>query len=324
MARILILLVIFSFCSVVRAQAPIDRIYVFGDSYSDIGRGWLDSDGPTAVAYMAQRMGLTMAPSNARDAEEKSLDFAVSGAPTGENQSHRVPKGCLGLGMKNQVAEFAARSHDASIVFDPDTTLFFIAGGLNDKKIPTEQTVANLEGEIEALYKAGARRFRVAILPEKIPAFSEVGIRLNPAIRTIPEEMQPKLKGSHIELSQWGAYFDRVMDQAGKYGITDTTNQCAGRAIFDEDATPCAEPAKHFYYHKGHPSTAVHKLVGEMLYREIMAKPATPVAAPKEVSSASPAKAAPSPAPALAPKAAHGEKTSDPQHPKSSGGSSQQ
>jgi phospholipase/lecithinase/hemolysin len=324
MSRILFLLVIFSFSSVVWAQAPIDRIYVFGDSYSDIGRGWVDSDGPTAVAYMAQRMGLTMVPSNTPDAEEKSLDFAVSGAPTGENPSHRVPKGCLGLGMKNQVTEFAARAHDASIVFDPDTTLFFIAGGLNDKKIPTEQTVANLEGEIDALYKAGARRFRVAILPEKIPAFSEVGIRLNPAIRAIPEEMQAKLKGSDIELSQWGAYFDRVMDQAGKFGITDTTNQCAGRAIFDEDATPCAEPAKHFYYHKGHPSTAVHKFVGEMLYREITAKSASPAPALKAVSSTAPtAKAAPSAPAATTPKAAHGEKTPEPQHPKSSGGSSQ-
>ncbi len=95
MLRIPVLLVIFSFCSVVRAQAPIDRIYVFGDSYSDIGRGWVDSDGPTAVAYMAQRMGLTMVPSNTPDAEEKSLDFAVSGAPTGEkskpSRSQRLP-----------------------------------------------------------------------------------------------------------------------------------------------------------------------------------------------------------------------------------------
>lgn len=316
MLRIVVSLVVFSFSSVVWAQAPIDRIYVFGDSYSDIGRGWVDSDGPTAVAYLAQHLGLTMVPSNTPDAEEKSLDFAVSGAPTGENPSHRVSKGCLGLGMKNQVTEFVARAHDGSIVFDPDTTLFFIAGGLNDKKIPTEQTVANLEGEIEALYKSGARRFRVAILPEKIPAFSEVGIRLNPAIRAIPEEMQSKLKGSHIELSQWGAYFDRVMDQAGKYGFIDTTNQCAGRAIFNEDATPCAEPAKYFYYHKGHPSTEVHKLVGEMLYREITAKPASPVSAPKAISSASSA---------ATPKAVHGEKVPEPQqHPKSSGGSSQQ
>lgn len=295
MRPLLVLLVIFSFCGLTSAQrtastpaqkptgtsnpAPaavpgqssIDRIYVFGDSYSDIGRGWLDSDGPTAVAYLAHRFGLTMVPSNAHDATEKSLDFAVSGAPTGESKGHMVPNGWLGLGMKNQVADFAARVHDGSIVFDADTTLFFIAGGLNDSRITTEQTIANLEGEISDLYGAGARHFRVAILPEQIPAFSEVAKRLNPAIRNIPSDMAPKLKGADVKLSQWGAYFDYVMLHADKFGFTDTTNQCAGRAIFNEDCTPCANPKSHFYYHKNHPSTAVHKIVGDMLYKEIAA-----------------------------------------------------
>jgi phospholipase/lecithinase/hemolysin len=267
--RLPLLLIIFCFCGFAQAQAPTDRIYVFGDSYSDIGRGWVDTDGSTAVAYLAHRLGLMMVPSNEKDAAENSLDFAVSGAPTGENLGHMVPRGWLGFGMKNQVAQFVARVHDGSIVFDPETTLFFIAGGLNDKRIPTDETVANLEIEIQSLYDAGARRFRVAILPEKIPAFSEVGKRLNPALKNIPTEMQPKLKGAGIKLSQWGAFFDAVMDNPSKYGITDTTNQCAGRAIFDEDITPCASPATHFYYHKGHPSTAVHKAVGDMLYEEI-------------------------------------------------------
>ena len=271
MRSLYFLLVIFSFCGLSAAQKPasIDRIYVFGDSYSDMGRGWLDSDGPTAVAYLAHRFGLTLVPSNAHDAAEKSLDFAVSGAPTGDSKGHIVSNGWLGLGMKNQVADFVARVNDGSTVFDADTTLFFIAGGLNDKRIATEQTIANLEGEIQALYAAGARRFRIAILPEAIPAFSDVGKRLNPAIRNIPTDMGPKLKDAEIKLSQWGAFFDFVMEHPAKYGITDTTNQCAGRAIFDEDCTPCADPAKHFYYHKGHPSTAVHKAVGDMLYREI-------------------------------------------------------
>lgn len=267
--RLLLSLVVLLFCGYVTAQAPIERIYVFGDSYSDIGRGWVDCDGPTAVAYLAHHLGLTMIPSNEKDAAEKSLDFAVSGAPTGESAGHLVPKGWLGLGMKNQVAEFVARTHDGSIVFDPETTLFFLEGGLNDKKIPTEETVANLEGEISSLYEAGARRFRVAILPEKIPAFSEVGKRLNPAIKNIPADMKPKLKGAGVKLSQWGSFFDAVMDHPAKYGITNTTDQCAGRDIFNEDTTPCASPASNFYYHKGHPSTAVHKAVGEMLYEEM-------------------------------------------------------
>jgi phospholipase/lecithinase/hemolysin len=235
-----------------------------------------------------------MVPSNTPDAAEKSLNFAVSGAPTGENSGHAVHKGWLGLGMKNQVAKFVAMVGDGSITFDPQTTVFFLAGGLNDKRIPTEQTVSNIEREMESLYAVGARRFRIAILPEKIPDFSEVGKRLNPAIEKIPEEMQPKLKGAGVRLSRWGAYFDEVMEHPEKYGISDTINPCAGREIFDEDATPCASPASHFYYHKGHPSTAVHKVVGNMLYAEItgvksnppgIAKPARPI---KDVSDSKP------------------------------------
>src|SRR3954447_13996308 len=37
------------------AANKLDRLYVFGDSYSDIGEGYLDGDGPTAVAYLAKR-----------------------------------------------------------------------------------------------------------------------------------------------------------------------------------------------------------------------------------------------------------------------------
>jgi phospholipase/lecithinase/hemolysin len=257
-------------CVHLNAQATVNRIYVFGDSYSDIGRGWVDSDGPTAVAYLAKRLGLTMVASSAPDAQGKSLDFAVSGAPTGENPGHDVPKGWLGLGMKNQVAEFVAMVHDGKVKFDPKTAVFFVAGGLNDRKIPTEETVANLEAELQSLYEAGGRRFRVAVLPEKIPAFSEVGKRLNMALKEIPARMQPKLSGAEIETSEWGAYFDEVMVNGAKYGITDTTSKCAGRAIFNEDATPCASPQTHFYYHSGHPSMAVHRVVGDKLYDEMM------------------------------------------------------
>ena len=252
MRAIWVFLVLVAGCTQLNAQAPVNRMYVFGDSYSDIGRGWVDGDGPTAVAYLAKRLSLTMVASNSPDAAGKSLDFAVSGAPSGENLGHDVPKGWLGLGMKNQVAEFVAMVRDGKVKFDPKTTVFFIAGWLNDRKIPTEETVANLEGELQALYDAGGRRFRVAVLPEKIPAFSEVGKRLNPALREIPAQMRPKLN-----------------DHPEKYGITDTMNQCAGRAIFAEDATPCASPETHFYYHTGHPSTAVHKVVGDKLYEEM-------------------------------------------------------
>ena len=252
------------------AGAPsYQRMYVFGDSYSDIGEGYLDGDGPTAVAYLAERMGTPLAKSNAPDGARKSIDFAVSGAQTGSGAGSRVGEALLGFGMRNQVADFARRVKSHSIQFRPKSTLFFLAGGLNDRNLSSYETVGNLEDEIRSLYSLGGRHFAVTLLPTAIPAFAEVGKRLNPELARIPERMMAELRGAEISLSQWGPLFDDVMRNPAKYGITNTTDACAGRAIFHQDATPCATPSAYFYYHAGHPSTAVHRVVGEGLWREL-------------------------------------------------------
>ena len=253
------------------AMHSIDRMYVFGDSYSDIGEGYRDGNGLTSVAYLAQRLGFELMPANAAAASDKSLDFAISGAQTGSGTGHKIGTVLLGYGMRNQADDFAARVRSHDIRFDPETTLFFFAGGLNDGRLATEETVANLEGEIRTIYSLGGRHFMVALLPTAIPDFSAVGTRLNPAISRIPAELNAQLPGATINLSRWGPFYDEVMRHPAKYGITDTENQCAGRAVFHQDATPCASPATHFYYHHGHPSTATHKIVGGMLYDEVMA-----------------------------------------------------
>ena len=244
-------------------------MYVFGDSYSDNGAGYIDGDGPTAVVYLAKRLGFELKPSTAAHSPTDSLNFAVSGAQTGRGAGRKVKDAMLGRGMADQLDDFAARVQAKQVIFDPKTTLFFIAGGLNDRRMPGAETVANLEGEIRKLYDAGARRFRVAVLPTAIPSFSEVGVRLNPELRRIPGEMQNHLAGAQIAQSNWGGFFDEVMREPKRYGIENTTDKCAGRAIFDEDATPCAKPSTYYYYHQGHPSTAVHKVVGDKLYEEL-------------------------------------------------------
>lgn len=253
------------------ADAAIGRMYVFGDSYSDMGAGYLDGDGPTAVGYLAARLGLKLALPGDADANSQSINFAVSGAQTGRGAGSKVKEALLGRGMVNQVEDFAARVQSKAIVFDSGRTLFFLAGGLNDRRLPTADTVANLKGEVQTLYKLGARRFRLALLPTAIPAFSDVGKRLNPELAKIPGEMRAALPGAEIQLSHWGAYFDEVMRAPAAWGIEDTKEACAGRAIFGEDATPCARPAAYYYYHAGHPSTAVHKVVGDKLYEELLA-----------------------------------------------------
>lgn len=251
------------------AAQPIARMYVFGDSYSDTGAGYVDGNGPTAVAYLARRLGFELKPATAAAESSQSLNFAVSGAQTGRGSGRKIKDALLGRGMEDQVDDFVARVHARQIVFDPAATLFYLAGGLNDRRLPGAETVRNLEDEIRKLHAAGARRFRVALMPTAIPSFSEVGVRLNPDLRRIPAEIRAELPDVEISLSNWGPFFDEVMRNPAAYGIRNTTDQCAGRAVFDEDATPCADPSAYYYYHAGHPSTAVHKIVGDKLYEEI-------------------------------------------------------
>jgi phospholipase/lecithinase/hemolysin len=254
---------------------PYTRLYVFGDSYSDIGDGYVDGNGPTAVAYLAWRMGLPVTHARARDAADKSLVFAVSGARTGDDAGHPVKEVLLGYGMLNQARDFAARVKSGEIAFDPATTLFFIAGGLNDGRLATETTVANLRTLIGILREAGARHVTVAQLPTKIPQFAAVGMRLNPALRQFVNDEGRSL-GVDLWLNHWGADFDEVMDHPSQYGIVDTSGACAGRALFEQDPTPVGDPSTYFFYHEGHPSTAVHRIVGGKLFDEIRAHPPAP------------------------------------------------
>jgi len=249
---------------------PYSRLYVFGDSYSDIGEGYLDGDGPTAVAYLAQHLGFKLLPSNSPEIADASLDFAVSGARTDEGKGTKMGDFLLGYGMKNQVADFAALVHAHKIKFVPKTTLFYISGGLNDSKLTTETTTADLKDEIKTLYSLGGRHFAVALMPTAIPGFREIGLRLNPALELIPEQLASELPKAEIVLSHWGPFFDEVLHSPKQYGIYNTTDACAGRALFHQDATECHSPSDHFYYHAEHPSTAVHKIVGEKLYRELV------------------------------------------------------
>lgn len=259
-------------CAALHAQRPYTLLYVFGDSYSDSGAGYVDGNGPTAVVYLAERLGIPFTYFGDPHGAGKGLNFAVSGAQTGENPGKRYSHGeLLSRGMRNQVNDFAALVKAGTVHFDPQQTMFYLAGGLNDRSLPDGTTVRNLEGDIDVLYAAGARRFEIALLPTRIPAFATAGQRFNPQLATIPAAVRTKHPDVRISTSRWGLFFDTVMSHPGRYGITDTSSTCSGRMLRDEDPTPCDAPDTHFYYHEGHPSTAVHRAVGDMLYREALA-----------------------------------------------------
>jgi cholinesterase len=254
--------------------APVTMLYVFGDSYSDSGSGYADTNGLTAVAYMAQQLNIPFTWYGDPNSKGKGLNFAISGAGSGAGNGRRYPTGqMLGIGMKNQVDNFVAFTKTNDIPkIDSENTLFFFAGGLNDRGKPDGYTRTNIEDEIETIYTLGGRRFMVALLPTKIRQFATAGTMFNPELAKIPDEERAKHPDIRIATSNWGMFLDEVMDHPEKYGITDTKNPCAGRDIHHEDTTPCPAPDAHFFYHEGHPSMAVHKAAGAMLAEEVKTK----------------------------------------------------
>jgi phospholipase/lecithinase/hemolysin len=255
------------------APRPYTALYVFGDSYSDIGAGFPYADGPTAVAYLAQRLAIPFTYYGDPAAKNKSLDFAVSAAKTGSSPGHReAPNAIFALGMKNQVDEFSALLKSGALHFDPAQTLFYLAGGLNDRGTPAGYTRTNEEAEIDTLYALGARRFMVALLPTQIPTFATAGAQFNPEIARIPAEERAKHPDIRIALSNWGLFFDQVITRPAQYGLTNTTDACAGLPTLAPNAPHCATPQTYFYYYIAHPSTAAHRAVGELLYQEALTK----------------------------------------------------
>jgi len=250
---------------------PYTQLYVFGDSYSDTGAGFPYADGPTAVAYLAQRLAIPFTYYGDPNSKGKGLNFSVSGGKSGSGSGTRQgPHALFALGMTNQVDQFAALVKSGQVKFNPAQTMFFLAGGLNDRSSPDGYTRINEEAEIEALYALGARRFLVALLPTQIPAFATAGTTFNPELTLVPAEELAKHPDIRIANSNWGLFFDEVITHPAKYGITDTTTPCAPRLTLTPDPAACPSPATHFYYYPAHPSTAAHKAVGDMLYAEAM------------------------------------------------------
>jgi phospholipase/lecithinase/hemolysin len=170
--------------------------------------------------------------------------------------------------MKEQLDEFVALYKSGQIKFDPAQTMFFFAGGLNDRNSPDGYTRTNEEDEIDTLYALGARRFMVALLPTQIPVFATAGTQFNPELAKIPAEEQARHSDIRIANSDWGPFFDQVITHPAQYGLTNTTTPCSTLPKPGEKAQVCDTPSAYFYYFVAHPSTAAHKVVGDMLYKE--------------------------------------------------------
>ena len=251
------------------SAAVIDDLFVFGDSYSDTGAFDELSNGPTWAGYLAQDFGITLTTSKNPDPGTDGVNFAESGARVFVGPT---PPATQPRSLTQQVGEFQNDVTSDKVTFNPDSTLFFIEGGGNDH---TGVTPAVTAGEVDAaitqqvttLYQLGARLIEIALLPSDLPIFGDSASNFNPGYAALVAEFQTEFPNAVFGLSNWGPDYDYIFEHPSVYNISNTTDQCINNPA-------CTTPDTYFYYFGGHPSTFVHDIVGNDIYKEVLALPA--------------------------------------------------
>jgi len=236
-----------------------DTIYVFGDSFSDTGAsGDLRTNGSTAAGYLAASLGTNLVLPTAGNIGTKSINFAETSAKV-NTQSATGP-----TSLTNQVGNFSQLVGDGEASFDSEDTLFFLAGGLNDKNTPTNTVITGYKQQVTELVGLGARYIEIALLPTEIPRYTERAERLNAAYEDLVADLSARYSHVTFTLSDWGNYFDDIIVNPDDYGMTNVTD--AYLTVADPGVD---DPDEFFYYYEAHPSDAAHKAVGEQLYDEV-------------------------------------------------------
>ncbi len=290
------------------------RMYVFGDSLSDPGNlfnltgrqippspyfNGRFSNGPTWVEYLAQDLNLNPTPYTAltpASNPNQGINFAIAGATTGTDNTIApvLP------GLRQQIGSFSSllpanQSADSN-------ALYVLWAGANDY-LPTQSTtftpfttsnttISNLSFALNSLVTLGARNFLIANLPNlgSLPLTrttqdsgrlntltSQHNTSLSTTLNTLDNTTASNL---NIRLVDVNFLFNDAISNPSQYGFTNITDACinnsncvaGGRSVQDQ----------YLFWDDKHPSTATHRQVGELAYRQLQSEP-EPVPEPASV-----------------------------------------
>jgi phospholipase/lecithinase/hemolysin len=281
--------------------ASFSKLYAFGDSLSDNGNVFAAtggkfppfpyqqrfSNGPVWVEYLASKLSLPLS------------DFAFGGATTGTqntiDSAPNVPS--LFPGLQQEIQGFIANPQNA----DPDG-LYVLWAGANDY-LPTESkffipfqepstTVSNLSSAVTSLFNFGARNILVANLPDlgKLPLVAKIDQQLpgtaqgfntlaqqhNAALATSLSGLSSSLNGINLISFDVNSAFNQVLANPGQFGFTNTTDPCV--QLDPPSLCPFIpqRPDTFFFWDDIHPTTATHKVIGDLAFKAIVTKKPIP------------------------------------------------
>lgn len=265
-----------------------DEIYVFGDSFSDTGNFFHATQGATPPSpnyfdgrfsngavweeYLALDLGLTVNP---------STNFAFGGATTGFDNI-----GFPGLpGLQQQINSFTAENPSAN-----PNALYIVWAGANDyfnyflSGVPNpNKTVANLSQAVTSLAQVGAQNIMVVNLPDlgKFPVTSgdsqistylstltsAHNSDLNTTFNFLSQQLSPEINIIPLDVN---SLFNRVIAEPREFSFTNVTDSCIGNSSVVPVGIPtqpvACTPDKFLFWDEVHPTTATHKLIGELAF----------------------------------------------------------
>lgn len=245
----------------------INDLFVFGDSYSDTGAYVPLTNGSTAVGYLAQDLGITLTTSKNPNPGVNGVNFAESGARVANGPT---PPATQPRSLTQQVAEFQNYVATGALTFNPQSSLFFLLGGLNDHTTAPSLIASATINQVSTLYSLGARLFDIALVPSLVPAFADSAANVNPVFTSLVPQLQAEFPDAVIRLSNWGPDYDQILSSPTEYNLSNTTDPCFDLTTFTQT---CSTPNSYFYYYIAHPSAAVHQIVGNELVAEVNAIP---------------------------------------------------
>jgi len=145
------------------SAVTINDLFVFGDSYSDTGAFFPLTNGSTAVGYLANNFNITLTTSKNPDPGTEGVNFAESGARIDVGPT---PPATQPRSLTQQVAEFQNYVASSSVAFNPNTTLFFLSGGLNDHTM-----ITSAQANAATMAQVTTLSIRLALVCSRSPCF---------------------------------------------------------------------------------------------------------------------------------------------------------
>ncbi len=252
---------------------PIDQLYVFGDSLSDVGivfraTGGMYpplptyfqgrySNGRVWVEYLADRLHLSSSQTN---------NFACGGATTGSDRNSLVP------GLLAQVQSFT-QTHQQS----NSNALYVLWAGANDylqgvssATVPVE----NVTRAIASLADVGAKKILVANLPDlgQLPAtrtsansasLSALTQGHNQGLRRSLKVLSQQQSDIQIATLDANTLYREAIANPKAFGFTNVISAClSGARAF-------SNPGQFLFWDSIHPTTVAHRILGEAAFSAI-------------------------------------------------------